>query len=115
MIIRRDSALHIAFEGTDIYDYTAGKPGPSSVGVIEVPAGAGHRAAYSRRSDKYYYVVAGKLTFALDGEEENLDPGDLCFVAAGRRFAYRNATMAPASLILVHTPPFDLADEVFVN
>ncbi|HEY4685167.1 MAG TPA: cupin domain-containing protein [Dehalococcoidia bacterium] len=115
MIIRRDSALHLAFEGLDIYDYTAQKPGPSSVGVIEVPPGAGHREAYSTRSDKYYYVISGSLSLKLGGQEHDLGAGDLCYVARGTSFAYRNDTDTPTTTLLVHTPPFDLADEVFVD
>jgi hypothetical protein len=41
--------------------------------------------------------------------------GDFCFVAKGRRFSYSNDSSRLAILILVHTPSFDLRDEVFVD
>jgi mannose-6-phosphate isomerase-like protein (cupin superfamily) len=83
--------------------------------MIEVPPGARHGEAWSRRSDKYYVVASGEIDFVLDGETQALKAGDFCFVRQGRRFSYANASSKPAMLVLVHTPRFDLRDEVFVG
>ncbi len=115
MIVPRGSLSAIDFEGLSVFDYTAGQVGPSSVALIQVSPGIGHREAYSKRSDKYYYLIVGRLEFVVDGETYDLGPGDLCHVPQGTPFAYRNHTDSPATTLLVHTPPFDLADEVFVN
>ncbi len=48
-------------------------------------------------------------------EEFLLGPKDFCFVECGKRFAYRNEGPSPATIVLVHTPSFDIESEVFVD
>ena len=115
MIVRRHALQPIDFGGLQIFDYTADAKRSSSLAVIDVPPGAVHAEAWSRRSDKYYLVVAGRLEFSLRGERFELAAGDFCLVAQGERFAYANRGASPAQLVLVHTPSFDLASEVFVT
>ena len=115
MIVRRNSVEAIDFEGLRIHDYTAGGHTSSSLALIEVPPGARHREAWSKRSDKYYYVVAGRILFSLSGEEYDLASGDFCLVRQGRHSRYENRTGEPASLLLVHTPSFDLDSEMFAD
>jgi mannose-6-phosphate isomerase-like protein (cupin superfamily) len=115
MLVRRNTMEPIHFGGLQIFDYTGESNLDSSVAMIEVPSGAAHDEAWSRRSDKYYLVVDGEILFSLDGDEFPLGPKDFCFVARGRRFAYRNDSTSPATLVLVHTPGFDLESEVIVR
>jgi mannose-6-phosphate isomerase-like protein (cupin superfamily) len=115
MLVRNDSLEPIEFDGLRIFDYTAGTECSSSLALIHVPPGAAHKEARSRRSDKYYLVVEGEIRFTLQDEETVLRPRDFCLVEQGKRFAYRNDGTAPATLVLVHTPPFDLASEVFIS
>ncbi len=115
MIIKRASVEPIDFGGLQILDYTAGRDMRSSLAVVEVPPGGIHQEAYSQRSDKYYYVVAGRVAFSLDGDEYDLMAGDLCVVDQGRHFSYINRTQDAARLLLVHTPTFQLDSEVFVG
>jgi mannose-6-phosphate isomerase-like protein (cupin superfamily) len=105
----------VDFGGLRIFDYTAGQSLSSSVAAIEVAPGARHLEAWSRRSDKYYLVSSGEVRFILDGDPHTMKAGDFCFVAKGRRFSYSNDSSRLAILILVHTPSFDLRDEVFVD
>ncbi|MBN1579533.1 MAG: cupin domain-containing protein [Anaerolineae bacterium] len=114
MIVKRETLAAIDFNGLTIYDYTAGKETSSSFATILVPPGVRHAEAWSKRSDKYYYVISGQVAFALDGAEVNLCAGDFCLVRRGQRFWYENQAEETAILILVHTPNFDLASEVFV-
>ena len=115
MFVSGTSLDPIHFAGLRIFDYTAGHHSRSSLAVIEVPPGAHHREAWSKRSDKYYLVLAGAILFVLDGVQNELIAGDFCLVAQGSRFSYSNPSAAPARLVLVHTPNFDLASEVFVE
>ncbi|HSF47974.1 MAG TPA: cupin domain-containing protein [Burkholderiales bacterium] len=115
MLLSRSEMSPIDFHGLRIFDYTAGQSLGSSVAVIEVAPGASHAEAWSRRSDKYYLVSSGEVRFALDGEPHVLKGGDFCFVKQGRRFSYANETSELATLVLVHTPSFDLSQEVFVD
>jgi mannose-6-phosphate isomerase-like protein (cupin superfamily) len=115
MLVRQSTLEPIEFGDLKIFDYTREAKLGSSLALIEVPPGAVHTQAWSRRSDKYYLVVSGEIQFSLQGEEFSLGPRDFCFVAQGRRFAYRNAGASPAMLVLVHTPSFDLESEVFTT
>jgi len=113
MKIARETTVPMDFEGLEIVDYTAGKETSSSFAEISVPAGATHRRAYSKRSDKYYYVVSGHLEFEVDDQSYGLDPGDVSVILKGQRFSYRNMSGYSAKLVLVHTPAFNLESEVF--
>ena len=103
----------IDFEGLEIRDYTSALDGSSSLAEITVPPWAIHRRSWSKRSDKYYYVIHGELEFTLGDEALHLHAGDCCIVRQGTRFSYRNASEREALLLLVHTPSFDLAQEMF--
>ena len=113
MRIKRSAVVPIAFEGLEILDFTAGTGCSSSIAEVLVPPGATHRTAWSRRSDKYYYVIGGSLSFTLGDEVLDLEAGDVCVVPKGERFSYRNATSQPVRLLLLHSPSFDLSREVF--
>jgi mannose-6-phosphate isomerase-like protein (cupin superfamily) len=115
VLLSRSSMSPLDFQGLRIFDYTAGQSLGSSVAVIEVAPGARHAEAWSRRSDKYYLVSSGEVCFVLDGELHTMEAGDFCFVKQGRRFSYSNNGSQLAILMLVHTPSFDLNEEVFVG
>jgi mannose-6-phosphate isomerase-like protein (cupin superfamily) len=115
MIIKRSSIEPISFDGLRIYDYTAGNDTSSSLAVIQVLPGVRHAEAWSKRSDKYYYVVAGRIRFVLKGAEYDLAAGDFCLVRQGERFWYENQTEGLTTLLLVHTPNFELESEVFIG
>jgi mannose-6-phosphate isomerase-like protein (cupin superfamily) len=115
MRLSRSTMAPLEFDGLRIFDYTASLSSSSSVAMIEVPPGARHPEAWSRRSDKYYVVSSGEIEFVLDGGSQPLAGGDFCFVKKGCRFSYTNKTSQVATLVLVHTPSFDLSEEVFVG
>ena len=115
MLFKRKAITPFDFDGLRIFDYTAGRSGSSSVALIEVAPGARHKEAWSRRSDKYYVVTGGEVLFVLNGEEHLMAAGDVCVVERGSRFSYCNKSSSPATLVLVHTPSFELAEEVFVE
>jgi mannose-6-phosphate isomerase-like protein (cupin superfamily) len=115
MLVRGQSLKVIEFDGLKVFDYTAGTELGSSVALIEVPSGARHREAWSRRCDKYYLVVHGEVNFVLAGREFLMAAGDFCYVKQGDRFSYRNDSQQPATLVLTHTPSFDLSAEVFAD
>lgn len=113
-IVHSDELERFNFHGLDIADYTSGKRGRSSVAVIDVTPGVDHPLAFSRRSDKYYFVLQGTVRFDVAGESHNLGQNDLLVITSGTRFEYR-ATSGPAQLLLVHTPSFDPDAEVLVG
>ena len=113
MKIGKDSIDRIDFEGLQIIDYTSGRDTSSSIAEITISSGIKHRKAYSKRSDKYYYMVSGHIQFDVEGESYDLFPGDVCVILKDQKFSYKNDSGEPAKLILVHTPSFDLESEVF--
>ena len=115
MIVRPHELSPIDFGGLKILDFTGGAEQSSSLALVTAPAGSAHPVAWSKRSDKYYYVLSGSLRFTLDAETVMLDAGDFCLVRRGRHFSYENVGAVAAQLVLVHTPSFDLAAEVFAS
>ena len=115
MIKKYNSVNEIDFNGLRIFDYTNGLNTSSSFALIEVPPNTSHVEAWSRRSDKYYYIISGKLQFTLDETEYELSEKDLCIVRKGQHFSYRNDTNYLTVLILIHTPSFDLNSEVLIK
>jgi mannose-6-phosphate isomerase-like protein (cupin superfamily) len=113
MIIRKTEIKDFDFNGLAIADYTAKCGGKSSFAVIAVQPGVSHQLSWSTRSDKYYYVMNGKVDFTVNDEQTSLKKGDFCIITKGVRFLYKNSSTRPATLILVHTPGFKLDAEVF--
>ena len=113
MMIRRASVMPFDFEGLEIRDYTNDLDHSSSGAEITVPAGVQHRRAWSKRSDKYYFGLQGRLSFTIGDQALELAAGDLCIIHKGDRFSYENRSHQLARILLVHTPSFDLSQEVF--
>jgi len=113
MIVRKGQASKIDFDGLNILDYTSGINELSSFATIEVPQNVKHKVSWSKKSDKYYYVMKGEIKFTIDAETIVLEQGDFCIIKKGSKFCYQNESDRVAILILVHTPDFDLNEEVF--
>lgn len=113
MIIKREEINVIDFSGLEILDYTSKCNEKSSFAIIKVPSNVSHQLSWSKRSDKYYYVIDGKIDFTIDDNNFCLNKGDFCIVKKGEKFKYKNNTNEIVSLILIHTPNFILAEEVF--
>jgi mannose-6-phosphate isomerase-like protein (cupin superfamily) len=115
IVVRADDPSAFDFHGLEIRDYTAGRDVRTSWARIDVPAGVQHPEAWSRRSDKHYYVLEGFVRFRIDGQSCELTAGDLCVIPQGSRFAYENPLTEAAALLLAHTPPFRADDEILVD
>jgi len=113
MIIKHNAVIPIEFDDLKIYDYTSGQESSSSLAEVCVPIGIRHRHSWSKRSDKYYYAIKGRVSFTVDDETIELSSGDVCIILQGQRFSYINDGTEDAKLILVHTPSFKLEYEVF--
>jgi mannose-6-phosphate isomerase-like protein (cupin superfamily) len=113
MIIKHNTVKPINFDKLEIIDFTAGQDNSSSFAEITVPFGISHKLSRSNRSDKYYYVVQGKINFTLDDDSYELFAGDVCIVQKGKQFQYKNTGNSEAKLILVHTPSFKIEYEEF--
>jgi mannose-6-phosphate isomerase-like protein (cupin superfamily) len=61
---------------------------------------------YHERTDEIYYVIAGKGTMVLDGEEMELHPGVVVYVPRGAR----HKAKGDLTVLVVCMPPGVLAD-----
>ena len=113
MFIKQKEIKPIEFDQLKIIDYTAGLNVSSSFAEITVPPGISHKISWSKRSDKYYYVVQGTVIFTVGEAQKKLSSGDVCIIPRGVRFSYTNEGLNDVKLILVHTPDFKLEFEVF--
>jgi DNA-binding transcriptional MerR regulator/mannose-6-phosphate isomerase-like protein (cupin superfamily) len=67
--------------------------------LLTVPPGEDSGGAYSRAGETFALVLAGKLAFALLGEQERefvLEPGDAITIPARTSFSWRNPGRGPA-------------------
>jgi mannose-6-phosphate isomerase-like protein (cupin superfamily) len=115
MKISKKKMKPIDFEGLKIYDYTANAKSNSSFAVVEVPPGKGHRESFSKRSDKYYYVVKGEVDFLINREKLCMKAGDFCMIPKGKHFRYKNSSGRKIILFLVHIPSFKIEEEVLIG
>jgi mannose-6-phosphate isomerase-like protein (cupin superfamily) len=113
MIIRENEVEQFDFDGLKITDYTARLDENSSFAIIAVLPQIGHKLSWSERSNKYYYILDGKINFIVNDKEYILSNGDLCVIKKGEKFKYKNDSNEIVKMILVHTPNFKLDQEIF--
>ena len=113
MIIKENEAEQIDFDGLKNADYTAKLDENSSFATISVLPQISHKLSWSKRSNKYYYIITGKIHFIVNDKEYILSNGDLCVIKRGEKFKYKNNSSEIVNMILVHTPNFKLDQEVF--
>ena len=56
------------------------------------------------RSDETFYVIAGEVEFALDGDTFLAKPEDVVFVPRGVLHRFHNPGIRPATMVFVYTP-----------
>lgn len=113
MIIKENEVEQFDFDGLKIADYTEKLNENSSFATIFVPPQISHKLSWSKRSDKYYYIIAGTIHFMVNDQETILSNGDLCIIKKGDKFKYRNDSNEIVKIILFHTANFKLDQEVF--
>ena len=114
MFIQGESIPEFDFKGIKIRDYTVGLDLNASLAVVEVAPGMGHKRALSTRSEKYYFVLEGRISFWIGGEQKILGPSDFCFVPRATDFSYACHDQK-VKMILIHAPAFDSNTEVFLE
>jgi uncharacterized protein (DUF952 family)/mannose-6-phosphate isomerase-like protein (cupin superfamily) len=101
------------FNGLNIRDITSNVNSLSSFAHIEISPFSTHRLSYSKKSEKYYYVLSGQLHFYLDGSEFVLSKNEFCIVPPQSKFSYANRSNETVEILLIHTPKFNIENEVF--
>ena len=113
MIVRKTEITPFDFSGLEIFDYTAKSNEKSSFAIVKAKPDVKHQLSWSKRSDKYYYVINGTIEFLINDEKIALHEGDFCIIKKGDKFQYWNRRNETVTMALVHTPDFKLEEEVF--
>jgi mannose-6-phosphate isomerase-like protein (cupin superfamily) len=113
MIIKENEVEQFDFDGLKITDYTAKLDENSSFATISVLPQISHKLSWSKRSNKYYYIIAGRINFIINDKEYVLSNGFFCVIKKGEKFRYKNDSNEIVKMILVHTPNFKLDQEIF--
>jgi len=113
MVVRKTEITPFDFSGLEILDYTAKGNEKSSFAIVKVKPDVKHQLSWSKRSDKYYYVINGTIEFLINDEKSALHEGDFCSIKKGDKFQYWNGSNETVMMALVHTPDFKFEEEVF--
>jgi mannose-6-phosphate isomerase-like protein (cupin superfamily) len=109
VIIRRDDAEHVQLDRYWVRDYGRSSDRSSSLTYCEVEPGGRHVKMRSPRSDRYFYIVSGRLQGQSDVQGSvELGPGDMWYVPRGEQWSYENTSGEPVVFVLCHTPPLEL-------
>ncbi len=113
MIVKSSDTEKLDFEGLPLTDYTSKQDTLSSLAKLEVSPGSKHRIAWSKKSEKFYYILKGQLVFMINNREYTANVGDLCIIPVNTKFAYMNKTDSTVEAMLVHSPKINMGNEVF--
>jgi quercetin dioxygenase-like cupin family protein len=83
-----------------------GEENSGRVGIVEsvMPPHASGPPLHRHDFDEAFYVLAGELTFALDGELVTVGAGELAFAPGGVPHTLANRGDAEARFVIVCTP-----------
>jgi quercetin dioxygenase-like cupin family protein len=98
---------HDVLGATHLYKVLAAETG-GSLSVFEetIPPGVGAPPHTHSREDEAFYIVAGEMTFAIEGRSHPLRLGAGSFVLAprGSRHAFRNESTTEAKMLVLAFP-----------
>ncbi len=96
----------ISADGVDIkfLIHAEDSDGQATAFVTDVAPGGNTLAAHSHAWEETMYVIAGSLTFVIDGETRVVDAGDAVYIAKDSVHKYENLTDTTASMLIVSTP-----------
>jgi quercetin dioxygenase-like cupin family protein len=105
----------VAGEQSPVWEMEPGRPTTfkllseqtgDSVAVFEevVPVGSGTPLHIHHTSDEVIYVLAGELTFKIDGQMTGAGSGDCVFIRRGIAHAWRNSGNVAGRAVFAFTP-----------
>lgn len=82
-----------------------------SIAEVTIPIGVERPARESRKIDRVYVGVSGRVAFTVDGEQVDIERGDLIHIAQGETYGFLNAGTEEARLLLFRAPAPSIPDE----
>ncbi|HVJ40441.1 MAG TPA: cupin domain-containing protein [Dongiaceae bacterium] len=109
-VIRKDERVPIKFGGSGIQDYLL-SPSSAAKGqaiLSEIaPGGGGGAGLYTLRcEEEFVFVLSGRVTIVIEGEETELGSGDAMTFDPRRPHTFRNTSSSkPAQALFMMMPP----------
>ena len=82
-----------------------------SLAEATLPAGTATDRHYHKRSEEFYYLLAGRGLMELDGEHREVGPGDAILIPAGAWHQIR--AIEPLRFLCCCAPPYAHDDTYF--
>ncbi|MBZ0090463.1 MAG: cupin domain-containing protein [Thermoanaerobaculia bacterium] len=70
-----------------------------------MPAGTAEVRHFHRRAQQFFYLLAGRLTIEIEGQEHELAPGQGLHVPAAVPHQVFNRAESPAEFLVISQPP----------
>lgn len=109
MKIERHNAENFEVDGIELHKYIEGTKN-KPVDVLHVSVNEEHEREFSNSESHFiYYIIKGRGSFWVDGEQIKVEPSDLVHIKPGDRIYYRG----DMEMLLVTTPPYDEANDTY--
>ena len=84
-----------------------------SLAEATLPAGAATERHYHRDSEEFYFVLDGVGVMEVDGEHQQVEPGDAVLIPAGARHQVRAGDSGLLRFLCCCAPPYRHEDTFF--
>ena len=96
-----------------ILDTTNAPVKGQSLAEAAVPAGGATQRHYHKASEEFYFMLSGKATMEIDGEEREVGPGDAILIPAGAWHQIRATAGEGLRFLCCCAPPYSHDDTFF--
>jgi quercetin dioxygenase-like cupin family protein len=95
----------LRFIGKEMWLKLAGDGTPGSLSILEDVSPPHHGPPLHKHAfDEYFYVLAGRFVFEVDGVKVEAGPGDFVFAPADVPHVFQNITDAPGRMLVLARP-----------
>jgi mannose-6-phosphate isomerase-like protein (cupin superfamily) len=118
-IIRRDSVpAFVAPDKAIIRELAASRNSSArrqSLAEATIAAGNSVTEHFHKVTEEFYYILSGTGLMKIDGEEQQVNPGDTIVILPGMRHKITNNGTVPLVLLACCSPEWSAEDQVLVE
>jgi mannose-6-phosphate isomerase-like protein (cupin superfamily) len=81
-----------------------------SLAEARLPVGGSTQEHYHKRTEEIYYITQGAGRIRIEGEEQEVNPGDAIAILPGQKHKLWNVGAEPLSLLCCCSPPYEHED-----